>query len=42
MFRNETHHNLSEKFTREEALQICGFIDNAVTLLDGAIFHKDR
>jgi hypothetical protein len=26
-FRNKTHHHITDSFSREEALQVCGFID---------------
>ena len=27
MFRNLTHHHITNQFTREEAMRVCGFID---------------
>ncbi len=33
--RNPTHHTITEKFTREDALKICGFIDNLLRIVDG-------
>lgn len=35
-FRNPTHHFVSERFTREEALQVCAFIDNLLRVIDRA------
>ena len=35
-FRNPTHHRLIENITREQALQVCAFIDNLLRLLDKA------
>jgi uncharacterized protein (TIGR02391 family) len=41
-FRNPTHHQLSNKFTREDALKFCGFIDALLAVLNRAIVHTDR
>ncbi len=35
-FRNKTHHQLFDAFTREEALRVCGFIDVLLRIVDGA------
>ena len=32
-FRNPTHHNLSNKFTQQDAMKFCGFIDAILALL---------
>jgi uncharacterized protein (TIGR02391 family) len=34
--RNETHHHLVDKFSREDSLSICGFIDRILRLIDAA------
>ncbi len=36
VFRNPSHHKLLDNVTREEALQICAFIDNLMRLLGTA------
>ena len=38
--RNETHHTVSDKFTREDALSICGFIDRILRLIDESVVRK--
>ena len=35
-FRNPSHHRFSENVSREQALQICAFIDNMLALLETA------
>jgi Protein of unknown function (Hypoth_ymh) len=35
-FRNPTHHQISERFGREEALKVCASIDNILRVIDGA------
>jgi Protein of unknown function (Hypoth_ymh) len=39
-FRNPTHHRFMETVTREQALQICAFIDNMLLALDLAEIPK--
>ncbi|MCF6343658.1 MAG: TIGR02391 family protein [Devosiaceae bacterium] len=36
VFRNESHHRFMNEITREQALQICAFIDTLLTALDKA------
>lgn len=35
-FRNPTHHRLTERFTQQEALQFCGFVDAMLRILSQA------
>jgi uncharacterized protein (TIGR02391 family) len=35
-FRNPTHHQISDKFSREDALSVVGFVDRLLRLIDGA------
>jgi hypothetical protein len=36
-FRNPTHHHILDKYTREDALKLCAFIDNILLLVDKAV-----
>jgi hypothetical protein len=35
-FRNPTHHKITDKYRREDALKVCAFIDNILSVLEGA------
>lgn len=41
-FRDKTHHTLSDRLTREDALTFCGFIDTILGVIETATIHKDR
>ncbi len=34
VFRNETHHRISDNLTREDAMKIVAFIDSLLSILD--------
>lgn len=34
VFRNPTHHHLTDKFSREDALSVCGFVDAILRILN--------
>lgn len=36
-FRNLTHHHITNTFTREEALQVCSFIDVLLRVVDNSV-----
>lgn len=36
-FRNKTHHHIINNFSREEALQVCGFIDVLLRVVDSSV-----
>jgi hypothetical protein len=36
-FRNRTHHHLTNAFSREEALRVCGFIDVLIRVVDSSV-----
>jgi uncharacterized protein (TIGR02391 family) len=35
-FRNKTHHHIIDKFSREDALRVCGFIDVLLRVVDSS------
>jgi len=41
-FRDPTHHVLSNKFTRQDALKFCGFVDAILAIINQATIHRDR
>jgi hypothetical protein len=36
-FRNRTHHHITNTFSREEALRVCGFIDVLLRVVDNSV-----
>lgn len=41
-FRNRTHHEVSNKLTRNDAIKFCGFIDSLLLVLVNAEVHQER
>jgi hypothetical protein len=42
VFRNKTHHNLSNAFTQADALKFCGFIDTILAVVGQGQVHPER
>jgi len=42
LFRNRTHHEISNKLGRDEAFKFCGFIDSILLILNDADIHRER
>lgn len=41
-FRDNTHHNLSDKFTQADALKFCGLIDMLLAVIGKGTIHPER
>ena len=39
-FRNPTHHQIADRFSREDALKLCAFVDNLLAVIDAATVAK--
>jgi hypothetical protein len=39
-YRNPTHHHLLDHISREEALEVCAFIDGLLKVVDEATVNK--
>ncbi|WP_018406402.1 TIGR02391 family protein [Methylocystis rosea] len=39
-FRNPTHHHLLDHYTREDALRLCGFIDQLLSIIEKATIRS--
>lgn len=42
VFRNKTHHNLSNSFTQIDAMKFCGFVDTLLAVLAPGRVHPER
>jgi hypothetical protein len=42
VFRNRTHHEVSGRLTRYDAIKFCGFIDSLLLILAEVEVHKER
>ena len=40
-FRNATHHHITDNFSRQDALRVCGFIDVLLRVVDVSVKVKD-
>ncbi len=41
-FRNRTHHEVSNRLTRYDAIKFCGFVDSLLLILANAEVHQER
>jgi len=41
-FRNRTHHEVSNRLTRNDAIKFCGFVDSLLLILANAEVHQER
>jgi hypothetical protein len=39
-FRNKTHHHITDSFSREDAMRVCGFIDVLIRVVDSSVKIK--
>ncbi len=41
-FRNPTHHYITDKYSREDAIKLCAFIDNLLKIIDRASVNPSQ